>query len=220
MPIRTAPTRAFSDQTPGTSGLRKRVSVFQQPGYLENFVQAILDAVALPRGATLVVGGDGRYFNREAIQIVLRIAAANGVGRVLVGRGGILSTPAASCVIRERKANGGIILSASHNPGGPNGDFGVKYNMANGGPAPEQVTAAIAARTRDLTEYRTVDAPDVPLDRDGEHTLGDMRVQVIDPVADYATLMERLFDFDALRTLLSGGQFRMLFDAMHAVTGP
>jgi phosphoglucomutase len=220
MAIRTAPTRAFSDQTPGTSGLRKRVSVFQQPGYLENFVQAILDAAALPRGATLVVGGDGRYFNREAIQIVLRIAAANGVGRVLVGRGGILSTPAASCVIRERKANGGIILSASHNPGGPNGDFGVKYNMANGGPAPEQVTAAIAARTRELTEYRTVDAPDVPLDRDGEHTLGDMRVQVIDPVADYAALMERLFDFDALRKLLSGGQFRMLFDAMHAVTGP
>ena len=220
MAIRTAATRAFSDQTPGTSGLRKRVSVFQQPGYLENFVQAILDAAALPRGATLVVGGDGRYFNREAIQIVLRIAAANGVGRVLVGRGGILSTPAASCVIRERKANGGIILSASHNPGGPNGDFGVKYNMANGGPAPEQVMAAIAARTRELTEYHTVDAPDVPLDRDGEHTLGDMRVQVIDPVADYATLMERLFDFDALRTLLSGGRFRMLFDAMHAVTGP
>ena len=220
MAIRTTPTRAFSDQTPGTSGLRKRVSVFQQPSYLENFVQAILDAAALPRGATLVVGGDGRYFNREAIQIVLRIAAANGVGRVLVGRGGILSTPAASCVIRERKANGGIILSASHNPGGPNGDFGVKYNMANGGPAPEQVMAAIAARTRELTEYHTVDAPDVPLDRDGEHTLGDMRVQVIDPVADYATLMERLFDFDALRTLLSGGRFRMLFDAMHAVTGP
>jgi phosphoglucomutase len=220
MPIRTVPTLAFSDQRPGTSGLRKRVTVFQQATYLENFVQSILDAVALPHGATLVVGGDGRYYNREAIQIVLRIAAANGVGRVLVGRGGILSTPAASCVIRERKANGGIILSASHNPGGPNGDFGVKYNLANGGPAPEQVTSAITTRTREITQYRIVDAPDVPLDQEGEHSLADMRVQVIDPVADYATLMERLFDFDALRSLLSGGRFRMLFDAMHAVTGP
>src|SRR5215211_7634262 len=210
MTNRTLPTTPFADQTPGTSGLRKRVTVYQQPHYLENFIQSTLDAARLPRGATLVVGGDGRYFNREAIQIVVKMAAANGVGRVLVGCGGILSTPAASCVIRERKANGGIILSASHNPGGPNGDFGVKYNMANGGPAPEQVTAAIAARTRELTEYCTVDAPDLPLDRDGEHTLGDMRVQVIDPVADYATLMERLFDFDALRKLLSGGQFRML----------
>jgi phosphoglucomutase len=213
-------TRPFPDQSPGTSGLRKRVSVFQQPGYLENFVQSIFDAVRLPRGATLVVGGDGRYFNREAIQIVLRIASANGVGRILVGRGGILSTPAASCVIRERKADGGIILSASHNPGGPNGDFGVKYNLANGGPAPEQVTSAIAARASEITEYHIVDAPDVPLDEDGDHQFGDMRVSVIDPVADYATLMERLFDFDALRALLASGRFRMRYDAMHAVTGP
>jgi len=220
MTIRTIPTRPFSDQTPGTSGLRKRVSVFQQPGYLENFVQSIFDAAELPRGATLVVGGDGRYFNREAIQVVLKIAAANGIGRVLVGRGGILSTPAASCVIRERKADGGIILSASHNPGGPNGDFGVKYNMANGGPAPEQVTSAIAARTRSISQYTIVDAPDVPLDRDGEHKLGELRVSVIDPVADYADLMERLFDFNALRALFANGRFRMLFDAMHAVTGP
>ena len=220
MPIRSVPTQPFSDQTPGTSGLRKRVSVFQQPRYLENFVQSTLDAAQLAPGATLVVGGDGRYFNREAIQIVLKMAAANGVGRVLVGRGGILSTPAASCVIRERRADGGIILSASHNPGGPNGDFGVKYNLANGGPAPEQVTSAIANRTREISEYRIADAPDVPLDRDGDHQLGDLRVQVIDPVADYATLMERLFDFDALRTLIGGGRFRMLFDAMHAVTGP
>ena len=220
MTIRTVPTKPFTDQTPGTSGLRKRVSVFQQPGYLENFVQAVFDAADLPRGATLVVGGDGRYFNREAIQTVLRIAAANGVGHVLVGRGGILSTPAASCVIRERKADGGIILSASHNPGGPNGDFGVKYNLANGGPAPEQVTSAIARRTREISEYRTVDAPDVQLDRDGDQQLGDLRVVVIDPVADYAELMERLFDFDALRALFAKGRFRMLFDAMHAVTGP
>ena len=214
------PTKPFADQNPGTSGLRKRVTVFQQPGYLENFVQAIFDAAELPRGATIVVGGDGRFFNREAIQVVLRIAAANGIGRALVGRGGILSTPAASCVIRERKADGGIILSASHNPGGPNGDFGVKYNLANGGPAPEQITAKIAARTRAITEYRVVDAPDVPLDRDGDHTLGNLTVTVIDPVADYADLMERLFDFAALRRLFASGRFRMLFDAMHAVTGP
>ena len=220
MTIITTPTKPFPDQNPGTSGLRKRVTVFQQPGYLENFVQAIFDAAELPRDATLVVGGDGRYFNREAIQTVLRIAAANGIGHVLVGRGGILSTPAASCVIRERKADGGIILSASHNPGGPDGDFGVKYNLSNGGPAPEQVTAAIAARTRRISEYRVVQAPDVALDTDGEHRLGDLRVSVIDPVADYATLMERLFDFDALRTMFASGRFRMRFDAMHAVTGP
>ena len=216
----TVPTQPFADQNPGTSGLRKRVSVFQQPGYLENFVQSVLEAAELPRGATLVVGGDGRYFNRQAIQTVLRMAAANGVGRVLVGRGGILSTPAASCVIRERKADGGIILSASHNPGGPNGDFGVKYNLSNGGPAPEQVTSAIAKRTRELSQYLTVDSPDVPLDKDGDHQLADLRVSVIDPVVDYADLMERLFDFDALRALFAKGQFRMLFDAMHAVTGP
>src|SRR5215203_1641906 len=220
MTNRTVPTTPFADQTPGTSGLRKRVTVYQQPHYLENFIQSTLDAARLPRGATLVVGGDGRYFNREAIQIVVKMAAANGVGRVLVGCGGILSTPAASCVIRERQADGGIILSASHNPGGPNGDFGVKYNLANGGPAPEHVTSAIAKRSREITEYRIADAPDVPLDREGQHQLGDLRVHVIDPVADYAALMERLFDFDALRALFAGGSFRMLFDAMHAVTGP
>ena len=220
MTNRTVPTTPFADQTPGTSGLRKRVTVYQQPHYLENFIQSTLDAARLPRGATLVVGGDGRYFNREAIQIVVKMAAANGVGRVLVGCGGILSTPAASCVIRERQADGGIILSASHNPGGPNGDFGVKYNLANGGPAPEHVTSAIAKRSREITEYRITDAPDVRLDREGQHQLGDLRVHVIDPVADYAALMERLFDFDALRTLFGGGRFRMLFDAMHAVTGP
>jgi phosphoglucomutase len=220
MTILTVPTQPFADQNPGTSGLRKRVSVFQRPGYLENFVQSVFDAAELPRGATLVIGGDGRYFNRQAIQTVLRMAAANGVGRVLVGRGGVLSTPAASCVIRERKADGGIILSASHNPGGPNGDFGVKYNLSNGGPAPEQVTSAIAERTREILQYRTVDAPDIPLDRDGDHQLGNLRVSVIDPVADYAELMERLFDFDALRALFAKGQFRMLFDGMHAVTGP
>jgi len=220
MTTNTVRTQPFPDQTPGTSGLRKRVSVYQQPHYLENFIQAILDAAALPPGSTLVVGGDGRYFNREAIQIVLRMAAANSIGRVFVGSGGIFSTPAASCVIRERKADGGIILSASHNPGGPAGDFGVKYNLANGGPAPEQVTTAIAKRTREITEYRTLQAPDLPLDAVADYRLGNMLVQVIDPVRDYAALMERLFDFDAIRALLSGGRFRLRFDAMHAVTGP
>ena len=216
----TVPTTPFSDQTPGTSGLRKRVSVFQQPHYLENFVQSVLDAAELAPGATLVVGGDGRYYNREAIQVVLRMAAANGVGRVFVGRGGILSTPAASCVIRARKADGGIILSASHNPGGPDGDFGVKYNLANGGPAPEQVTSAIARRTREITEYRIADSADIPLDEVADHLLGDMLVRVIDPVSDYAELMERLFDFNAIRSLLARGKFTVRFDAMHAVTGP
>src|SRR5215208_2173995 len=218
--VRSVATRPYPDQTPGTSGLRKRVPVFRQPNYLENFVQAVLDVADLPGGSTLVVGGDGRYLNTDAVQVILKMAAAGGVARVLVGRGGILSTPAASCVIRERGAAGGIILSASHNPGGPDGDFGIKYNLANGGPAPEAFTNAVARRTRELAEYRILDAPDVPLDRDGTHALGDTRVEVIDPVADYAALMERLFDFDALRALLAGGRFRIRFDAMHAVTGP
>ena len=219
MDILTVATTPYQDQVPGTSGLRKRVPVFQQPHYLENFVQAILDVAALPPGSTLVVGGDGRFLNREAVQVILRMAAANGVTRVVVGQGGLLSTPAASHLIR-RGAAGGIILSASHNPGGPDGDFGIKYNMANGGPAPESVTAAIAERARTLTAFRTIDAPDVPLDAIACSTLGDMEVEVVDPVADYAALMETLFDFDALRALLSGGTFRMRFDAMHAITGP
>lgn len=221
---RVVTTTPYPDQRPGTSGLRKRVPVFQQPHYLENFVQAVLDVAALPPAATIVLGGDGRYGNREAVQTILRLAAANGVGRVIVGRGGILSTPAASCVIRERQAAGGFILSASHNPGGPDGDFGVKYNLANGGPAPEAFTDAVAARTRALAEFRTLDSPDVPLDTLGTHALGGAAVEVVDPVADYAALMERLFDFDAIRALLAGAAgaqpFRMRFDAMHAVTGP
>jgi phosphoglucomutase len=216
---RTVATTPFADQRPGTSGLRKRVPVFQQPHYLENFVQAVLDVAALPAGATLVVGGDGRFLNREAVQTILRMCAANGVGRVVVGRGGLLSTPAASCVIRARGAAGGFVLSASHNPGGPDGDFGVKYNLANGGPAPEAFTEAVAARTRALATYRTLDTPDVPLDAPGTHAVGGAAVEVIDPVADYAALMERLFDFAAIRALLAGG-FRVRFDAMHAVTGP
>ncbi|MFL5578674.1 MAG: alpha-D-glucose phosphate-specific phosphoglucomutase [Gemmatimonadaceae bacterium] len=220
MTARTVATTPFPDQTPGTSGLRKRVAVFRQPRYLENFVQSILDTVAPPPGSALAVGGDGRFLNREAVQVILKMAAANGVTRVLVGRGGILSTPAASAVIRGRGLFGGIILSASHNPGGPEGDFGIKYNVENGGPAPEKVTSAIAARSRTIDRYRILDAADVPLDRPGRQRLGEMEIEVIDPVADYAALMETIFDFGALRALLAGGGFRMRFDAMHAVTGP
>jgi len=219
MTVQTVATQPFNDQKPGTSGLRKRVPVFQQPHYLENFVQSIFDSIAAPAGSTLTVGGDGRYYNREAIQIILKMAAANGFGRVLVGQGGILSTPAASCVIRKYQTFGGIILSASHNPGGPDGDFGIKYNTGNGGPAPEKVTEAIFARSKAIAEYRILPAPDVALDVIGESHLGGMAVQVIDPVVDYADLMESLFDFAAIRALLAGG-FRLKFDAMHAVTGP
>ncbi|HEU0186889.1 MAG TPA: alpha-D-glucose phosphate-specific phosphoglucomutase, partial [Gallionellaceae bacterium] len=218
MTIRTIPTTPFNDQKPGTSGLRKKVPTFRQPHYLENFVQSIFDCVATP-GATLVLGGDGRYYNRTAIQIILKMAAANGYRKVLVGRGGILSTPAASCVIRKHSAAGGIILSASHNPGGPTEDFGIKYNGTNGGPATESVTEAIYAKSKTIAQYRMLEAADVALDTLGESRLGDMTVQVIDPVTDYAELMESLFDFNAIRQLLAGG-FRIRFDAMHAVTGP
>lgn len=219
MTIRLVPTRPFSDQKPGTSGLRKRVQVFRQPHYLENFVQSIFDTIAAPAGAMLVVGGDGRYFNREAIQVILKMAAANGFGRVLVGQDGLLSTPAASCVIRKYGAFGGIILSASHNPGGPDGDFGIKYNTGNGGPAPEKITEAIYDRSKTIGEYRIADAPEVALDVKGISRIGTMEVDVIDAVADYADLMAQLFDFDAIRSLLASG-FRLRFDAMHAITGP
>ncbi len=219
MSVRVVETTPFEGQKPGTSGLRKKVPVFQQPRYVENFVQSIFDSLEGFAGTTLVVGGDGRYYNREAIQTILKMAVANGFGRVLVGQGGLLSTPAASCVIREHKTFGGIILSASHNPGGPDGDFGIKYNIGNGGPAPEKVTEAIFARTQSIREYRILDAPDVDLERIGSHRLGDGTVEVIDPVADYAALMARLFDFDAIRASFAHG-FRMRFDAMHAVTGP
>ena len=219
MAIRTVTTSPFNDQKPGTSGLRKKVPTFQQPHYLENFVQSIFDSIGAPAGSTLTVGGDGRYYNREAIQIILKMAAANGFGRVLVGQGGILSTPAASCVIRKFQTFGGIVLSASHNPGGPDGDFGIKYNIGNGGPAPEKVTEAIFARSKTISEYRILDAADVALDVIGETRLGDLTVQVIDPVTDYAELMETLFDFGAIKSLLASG-FRLKFDAMHAVTGP
>ena len=219
MQIRTVATTPFTDQKPGTSGLRKRVPVFQQARYLENFVQSIFDTIDTPPRATLVLGGDGRYYNREAIQVILKMAAANGYARVLVGRGGILSTPAASCLIREYRTHGGIILSASHNPGGPDGDFGIKYNGNNGGPATETVTEAIFAASKKISRYRIADAVDIELDRTGDYEIGEMTVSVIDPVAAYAGLMESLFDFAAIRALLAGG-FRIKFDAMHAVTGP
>lgn len=219
MSIRIVATTPFNDQKPGTSGLRKKVPVFRQSHYLENFVQSIFDTIAAPGGSTLALGGDGRFYNREAIQIILKMAAANGFGRVLVGRGGILSTPAASHVIRKYGLYGGLVLSASHNPGGPEGDFGIKYNIGNGGPAPEKVTEAVFARSKEIAQYRILDAADVSLEQLGETRLGDMTVQVIDPVVDYADLMESLFDFGAIRDLLKSG-FRMRFDAMHAVTGP
>jgi phosphoglucomutase len=218
--VRTVATTPFDDQKPGTSGLRKQVRTFQQPRYLENFVQAILDTIEVPGGGALVVGGDGRYYNREAIQTILRMAAANGIDRVLVGRDGLLSTPAASHLIRQRGLAGGIILSASHNPGGPEGDFGIKYNASNGGPAPESLMQAISTRAATIHEYRTVEAPEVPLDRLAGHAIGGTSVEIIDPVADYAVLMESLFDFDAVRRVLATGRVRVCYDAMHAVTGP
>ncbi len=218
--VKTVRTAPIDGQRPGTSGLRKKVAVFRQPGYLENFVQSIFDSLAGIEGQTLVLGGDGRFHNDAAIQTILRMAAANGFGRVLVGRRGILSTPAASCVIRKRRAFGGIILSASHNPGGPDGDFGIKYNTGNGGPAPEKITEAVFANTQKITRYLTVDAPDIDLAVQGETTVAGMAVEVIDPVADHADLLATLFDFDRIGALLRSGTFRMCFDAMHAVTGP
>ena len=219
MSVLVRATTPYAGQKPGTSGLRKKVAVFQQPNYLENFVQSIFDSLEGFQGQTLVLGGDGRFFNREAIQVILKMAAANGFGRVLVGQGGILSTPAVSCVIRKHKAFGGIVLSASHNPGGPTEDFGIKYNISAGGPAPEKVTEAIYEHSQKIGEYRISDAADLDLDHAGATCLDGMAVEVIDPVADYAELMGQLFDFAKIRALFAGG-FHMRFDAMHAVTGP
>jgi len=220
MSIKVVSTSPFSDQKPGTSGLRKKVTVFQTPNYLENFVQSIFDSLEGFQGQTLVVGGDGRYYNRHAIQVILKMAAANGFGKILVGRGGILSTPAASCVIRKYNAFGGIILSASHNPAGKDGDFGIKYNTGNGGPAPEKITDAIYNISKTISEYKILEAGDLDLDRLGETKVGNTTVEVIDSVADYAELMGQLFDFDLIKTLISSTGFRLCFDGMHAVTGP
>lgn len=219
MSVQKVATTPFEGQKPGTSGLRKRVTVFQQPHYLENFVQSIFDTVEGCQGKTLVLGGDGRYHNTVAIQTILRMAAANGVGKVMVGQNGILSTPACSCVIRKHQTYGGIVLSASHNPGGPDGDFGIKFNVGNGGPAAEKITDAIYANSLTIQSYQTMDAPDVDLSVLGIVKIGGMTVEVFDPVADYAEQMASIFDFDAIRKLFATG-FRLRFDAMHAVCGP
>lgn len=224
MSVKTVATQSFAGQKPGTSGLRKKVTEFQQPGYLENFVQAIFNTISPCEGKTLVIGGDGRFYNRQAIQTIIRMASASGFSRLLIGQGGILSTPAASCVIRKHQTHGGIILSASHNPGGPDADFGIKFNGDNGGPAAEKITDAIYQHTLDITRFLTLDdsvaGNDIDLDQLGEHQLGNTTIEIIDPVADYADLMATIFDFDKIASLLQNGKFRFCFDAMHAVNGP
>jgi phosphoglucomutase len=220
MQIKTIKTHPYTDQKPGTSGLRKKVKVVLQPHYLENFVQSVFDALGDTSGITLVLGGDGRYYNRKAAQIIIKMAAANGVGRLLVGQGALLSTPAASCLIRKYGAQGGFILSASHNPGGPDEDFGIKFNAANGGPAPESLTNAIFARTLEINQFHIAEAADVNLDAPGDYPLGTMTVQVLDSVTDYAELMEQIFDFGLIESSLKSGRLSICFDAMHAITGP
>jgi phosphoglucomutase len=212
-------TTPYLDQKPGTSGLRKKVPHFQQKNYVENFIQSVIDSLEGFKGKILVIGGDGRYYNREVIQIAIRMAAANGFGKVMTGQGGIMSTPAASNIIRKYKAFGGLILSASHNPGGPTEDFGIKYNTGNGGPAPEKITDAIFARTKEIDQYLTINTPDIDLDKTGMFEVAGMAVEVIDPVTDYAELMESLFDFDLIRAKIKAG-LTLRFDAMSAVTGP
>lgn len=220
MPISTINTTPFEGQKPGTSGLRKKVSVFKQPHYLENFIQSTFNALGDCEGKTLVVGGDGRYYNQTAIQIILKMAAANGFAHVWVGQNGILSTPAASCVIRKYQAFGGLILSASHNPAGIDGDFGIKFNTSNGGPAPESITNQIYQQTAEISQYKISNAADIALHKLGTQSLGEMTVEVIDSVVDYTELMATIFDFPAIQALLTSSNFSMRFDAMHAVTGP
>jgi phosphoglucomutase len=220
MQIENRTTTPYPDQKPGTSGLRKKVKVFLQENYLENFVQSVFDTLGNAGGKILVLGGDGRYLNRQAAQTIVKMAAANGVERLLVGQGGLLSTPAASCLIRKYQAHGGFVLSASHNPGGPDEDFGIKYNAANGGPAPESFTNAVYARSREIGEYKIAPIPDIDLDTLGELRLGNMTVAIVDPVADYAKLMEHLFDFKLIESTLKSGAITLCFDAMHAITGP
>jgi len=215
--IKTTP---FDDQKPGTSGLRKKVPVFQQTHYLENFVQSIFHVADNTVGQTLVLGGDGRFYNRQAIQIILKMAAANGINKTIVGQSGLLSTPAASALIRTHKAAGGIILSASHNPGGPNADFGIKFNISNGGPAPTSFTEPVFDYSKTISEYRIIESDDIDLNTIGSTQLGDMEVEIVDPVSNYADLMKQLFDFDKIKALFDSGNFAMRFDAMHAITGP
>jgi phosphoglucomutase len=222
--ILTIETSPFADQRPGTSGLRKKTRYFQQPHYVQNFVQSILDAVRESGDIdfsheTLIIGGDGRFYNKEAIQIIIKIAAANGFGRILVGRGGLLSTPAMSAVIRRRSALGGILLTASHNPGGPDEDFGIKYNIRNGGPAPESMTESIFTKTKSLARFLIIDCPDIDIDQAGLQAVGDAEVEIIDPLMDYVEVLKGLFDFAAIQRLFQNG-FRLMFDAMYGVTGP
>lgn len=220
MQINIMSTEPYTDQNPGTSGLRKKVKIFQKPGYLENFVQAIFDSLEDISGKTLVLGGDGRYFNREAIQVIIKIAIANGFGELIIGQGGLLSTPAASHIIRKNNALGGLILSASHNPGGPDEDFGIKYNVSNGGPAPEKYTDEFYARSKTITHYKTVQIENIDLDCIGSQTVSGVSIRIIDPVSDYADLMASIFDFEVLKNSISSGYTTLLFDAMHAITGP
>ena len=220
MQINTIQTQAYSDQKPGTSGLRKKVKVFQQDHYLANFVQAIFSSLEKSSNKTLVIGGDGRYFNRTATQIIVKIAIANGFTDFIIGQSGLLSTPAASHLIRKYKALGGLILSASHNPGGPGEAFGIKYNISNGGPAPEQYTDAFFAYSKTISEYQIADIADIDLNTLGEQQIENINIRIIDPVDDYADLMASLFDFNLLKRVISSGKLSLRFDAMHAITGP
>ena len=220
MQTKTYNTTPYDDQKPGTSGLRKKVKVFQQPGYLENFVQSIFNSLDDFQGKTLVLGGDGRYFNRQAIQIIIKMAAANGFGELIIGQGGLLSTPAASNIIRKYQAFGGIVLSASHNPGGPDEDFGIKYNVSNGGPAPEKFTDALYLNTKTISSYQIAEIDDVDLDSVGELEIDHLKIRIIDSVADYAELMAKIFDFDLIKQSIAAGLINLRFDAMHAITGP
>lgn len=220
MEIKTIETHPFEDQNPGTSGLRKKVKVFQTQNYLENFVQSIFDSLENIVDQKLVLGGDGRYFNRQAIQTIIKMAAANGFSELIIGQGGLLSTPAASNLIRKYNAYGGLVLSASHNPGGPEEDFGIKYNVSNGGPAPEKYTQAFYQRSKEITSYKIADIPDVDLDTVGSQQLGPININILDPVADYAELMQSIFDFELLKQSIGSGYITLRFDAMHAITGP
>jgi phosphoglucomutase len=220
MQTKTYNTTPYDDQKPGTSGLRKKVKVFQQPGYLENFVQSVFNSLDDFQGKALVLGGDGRYFNRQAIQTIIKIAAANGFGELIIGQGGLLSTPAASNIIRKYQAFGGIILSASHNPGGPDEDFGIKYNVSNGGPAPEKFTDALYQNSKIITSYRIAEFDDIDLDNIAEQEVDGLKIRVIDPVVDYAELMATIFDFTLIKQSIASGLITLRFDAMHAITGP
>jgi phosphoglucomutase len=220
MQINTIITQPYNDQNPGTSGLRKKVRVFQEKGYLENFVQSIFDSLDESTGKTLVLGGDGRYFNRQAIQTIIKMATANGFAELIIGQGGLLSTPAASNIIRKYEAYGGLILSASHNPGGPDDDFGIKYNVSNGGPAPEKYTNAFYQRSLTIDSYRIAEMDDVDLDTLGSTQINGIKITIIDPVSDYAELMQSIFDFNLMKQSIGSGYITLRFDAMHAITGP